>query len=83
MELKYFSWIREGVGKAEEALAKPSDVNTVADLLDFLCKTDEAYKAVLTERVFVRVAVNQVHVQHDHTLTDEDEVAIFPPVTGG
>lgn len=83
MELKYFSWIREGIGTAEETIAKPEHVNTVGSLLDHLCGTSDQHAAVLQERVFVRVAVNQTHVTHDHPVADNDEIAIFPPVTGG
>ena len=83
MNLKYFSWIREGVGTPEEHMPLPDDVETVTQLLDHLCGRDDGYAAVLTERAFVRVAVNQVHVRHDHPVTDTDEIAFFPPVTGG
>ena len=83
MDVKYFSWIREGIGKGEESISKPDTVATVGDFLDFLCSLDGSYANVLKERVFVRVAVNQVHVNHAHELSDSDEVALFPPVTGG
>ncbi len=83
MNIKYFSWIREGIGKGEESLDKPETINTVSDLLDHLCSLDGGYAEVLKERVFVRAAVNQVHVDHTHELADGDEVAFFPPVTGG
>lgn len=64
-------------------MPKPESVNTVADLLDHLCNLGDQYGTALKERVFVKVAVNQVHVDHDHPLGDTDEVALFPPVTGG
>ncbi len=83
MVIKYFSWIREGVGKNEEDLDLPANVATVGELLNYLCKISDEYARVLKERVFVRVAVNQTHVDHDHPVTNTDEVAIFPPVTGG
>lgn len=83
MEIKYFSWIREGIGTSEEQLSKPDTVATVSDLLDHLCALSEEHARVLGERVFVRVAVNQTHVAHDHMVADDDEIAIFPPVTGG
>lgn len=83
MVIKYFSWIREGVGKSEEVIDLPTYVATVSDLLDHLCSQSEEYARVLKERVFVRVALNQTHVDHDHPVTNTDEVAVFPPVTGG
>lgn len=83
MVIKYFSWIREGVGKNEEDMDLPADVATVRELLDHLCNRSDEHARVLKERVFVRVAVNQTHVDHDHPVTNVDEIAIFPPVTGG
>ena len=83
MIIKYFSWMREGVGTSEESFPLPAGVNTVSDLLDHLCEQSDGHARTLKERVFVRVAVNQTHVDHDHQLTDADEVAVFPPVTGG
>ncbi len=83
MDIKYFSWIREGVGSAGEQLSKPESVSTVHDLLDHLSGLSDEHARVLGERVFVRVAINQTHVTHDHIVADNDEVAIFPPVTGG
>lgn len=83
MEVKYFSWIREGVGASEEQIDLPNDVSTVSGLLDLLCARSDAHARVLSERVFVRVAVNQTHVSHEHAITAGDEIAIFPPVTGG
>lgn len=83
MIIKYFSWIREGVGKTEESLAKPSSVTTVSELLDHLSSISEQHSAALKERVFIKVAVNQVHAGHDAVIGDDDEIAIFPPVTGG
>lgn len=83
MNIKYFSWIRETVGKAEESLAKPETVVTVGDLLDHLCNIGDRHAEALKERVFIKVAVNQVHADHSACITDSDEIAIFPPVTGG
>lgn len=83
MQIKYFSWIRETVGKTEETFRKPEHIHTVSDLLEHLCAASDGHATALEERVFVKVAVNQVHVEHDSAVNDGDEIAIFPPVTGG
>jgi len=83
MNIKYFSWIREGIGKSDENLTKPDIVVSVKDLLDHLSTLSEQHATALRERVFVKVAVNQIHTDHDAPVNDSDEVAIFPPVTGG
>jgi len=83
MQLAYFAWIRERVGKSEESMQLPGGIATVSDLIDHLCSINDIYKAALGDKTLVRVAVNQTHVALDHPVTDADEVAFFPPVTGG
>jgi molybdopterin converting factor subunit 1 len=83
MIIKYFSSIRETIGKPEETLPHLEGVSTVSELLDHLCEQSEAYATALSERKFIRVAVNQVHVTHTHKISVGDEIAVFPPVTGG
>lgn len=83
MQLVYFAWVRERVGKASESMQLPGDVRTVNDLVDHLCSINDAYQAALANKQMIRIAVNQTHVQLDHPVTDADEVAFFPPVTGG
>lgn len=83
IELLYFAWVRERIGKDGEGLALPPGVGTVAALLDWLETRGEAYRTALHERERLRVAVNQVFAPFDAPVGAGDEVAIFPPVTGG
>lgn len=83
LQILYFSWIREAVGRDEETLAMPPDVTTVADLIDYLCRADTGYTTAFADRDRVRVAVNQTHVPLTHAVRAGDEIAFFPPVTGG
>lgn len=83
MQLVYFAWVRERIGKSEESMQLPGDIKTVSDLVDHLCSINDVYKAALGDKSVVRVAVNQTHVDMDQAVTDADEVAFFPPVTGG
>ena len=82
-QLLYFSWVREAIGKSEEAFSLPLGIVTVSDLIDHLTSQNDGYVRAFEKRDAIRVAVNQVHVKHDHTVTDGDEIAFFPPVTGG
>lgn len=83
MQLLYFAWVRERIGIGEETLSLPGDVTDVGGLLNWLATRGEQYADALGERGQIRVAVNQVYVQDDQVVSDDDEIAIFPPVTGG
>ncbi len=83
MKILYFAWLREKIGLSEESVEVPASVQTVADLLAWLEDRGDAYRQALSEKGVVRVAVDQEHVELDHPLTGHEEVALFPPVTGG
>jgi molybdopterin synthase sulfur carrier subunit len=82
-KLLYFAWVRQKIGKAEEDLALPDGVSDVNALIDHLVTLGEGYKAAFANRQSVRCAVNQEHTGFDTAITDKDEIAFFPPVTGG
>jgi sulfur-carrier protein len=83
VKLLYFAWLRARVGCAEEEVALPPQVQDVAGLLDWLQSRGGRYAEALRDLSIVRVAVNQDYVGREHPLREGDEVAIFPPVTGG
>ena len=83
MKLLYFAWLRSKIGIAEETVAPPATVATVGQLLDWLETRGPNYATALTERKVVKVAVNQDYVGPNHPVCAGDEVALFPPVTGG
>lgn len=83
MRILYFALLRERVGMAEESVTPPESVRTVADLLAWLRNRSDGHQAALANPALVRVAVNQDYAQPDHAVQAGDEVAIFPPVTGG
>lgn len=83
MKLLYFAWLRERVGRAEEDVAPPSSVTTVAALIDWLKGRGEGHAAAFADLRSIRVAVNQDYVDLSASVGASDEVAFFPPVTGG
>jgi molybdopterin synthase sulfur carrier subunit len=83
VKLLYFAWLRARVGQAEEELPLPAEVRDVAGLLHWLQRRGPRYAEALRDLSVVRVAVNQDYVGRDHPIRDGDEVALFPPMTGG
>ena len=83
MRLLYFAWLRTRIGMAEETVDPPAAVRTVAALVEWLKSRGPNFAEALKTQKLVRVAVNQAYVGYDHPLAPGDEVALFPPVTGG
>jgi sulfur-carrier protein len=83
LSVLYFAWLRERVGVAEETLFPPESVTTVADLVAYIAGLDQRHAAAFKDRSTVRCAVNQEFADPATILRPGDEVAFFPPVTGG
>ena len=83
MKLIYFAWVREKVGTAREELAPPAEIATVGQLIQWLAARGDNYAAAFDDAARVRVAVNQDYATMDQPVGADDEVAFFPPVTGG
>ncbi len=83
VRILYFAWLRERMGRGEERLALPPGVATVGELAAWLRERDDAGARAFAEIATVRAAVNQTFAQPSAAVQDGDEVAFFPPVTGG
>jgi len=79
----YFARIREAIGTSDEDINPPDSATTIHAILDWLSEQDEKYAAAFAPRERLRAAVNQSYVGLDDGFKDGDEIAIFPPVTGG
>lgn len=79
----YFAWLRERTGSAREEIALPDDIRTVSALVDFLAARSPGHALAFQNRKTVRTAVNQEFSDPSGAVHPGDEVAFFPPVTGG
>tara|TARA_B100000029_G_scaffold486897_1_gene541702 strand:- start:403 stop:660 length:258 start_codon:yes stop_codon:yes gene_type:complete len=84
MKIVYFAWVREKTGISEEILEKlPDNVKTVADLIEWQKLRGSGFTDAFSDPKVIRVAINQEYSSQDHPIQANDEVAFFPPVTGG
>jgi molybdopterin synthase sulfur carrier subunit len=83
MKVKYFAWVRERVGKAEETIEPPASVRTVDDLMAWLARRDERYAYAFERPRVIRAAIDHAHVKSDAAIAAAREIAFFPPMTGG
>ncbi|MEQ9606327.1 MAG: molybdopterin converting factor subunit 1 [Kiloniellaceae bacterium] len=83
MKLLYFAWLKTKTGMAEEDVTPPEGVATVGELLTWLEGRGANFADALSDRGAIRVAVNQSYAKPGDPVGPNDEVALFPPVTGG
>ncbi|HIF59655.1 MAG TPA: molybdopterin converting factor subunit 1 [Rhodospirillales bacterium] len=83
MKILYFAHFREKTNIAEETIDLPNDVTNVETLIDWLVERNDSFADAFVDREHVRVAVNQEHVEFDMPVKVDDEIAFFPPMTGG
>ena len=83
LKLVYFAWVRERVGKAEEEIALPASVATVAELMRWLSGRGEEYAHAFDNPKVIRTAIDKRHVQPQAAIAGAREIAFFPPMTGG
>ena len=83
LSVLYFARLREALGVAQEDIAPNPTLSTVAELLEHLRGRGGAWQEALASARLFRVAVNQEMADLATPVKDGDEVALFPPVTGG
>jgi sulfur-carrier protein len=83
VKVRYFAWVRERVGKAEEDIDPPAGVTTVADLVAWLARQGEGYAYAFENPKVIRSAIDKNHVRADARIAGASEIAFFPPMTGG
>lgn len=83
VQIRYFAWVREKVGRESEDVELPENIQTVADLVGWLKQRGPQYGEAFARPQVVRVALDKVHVKPTAVLGAVREIAFFPPVTGG
>jgi sulfur-carrier protein len=83
VQVLYFAWVRQKVGVSAEEVSPPPEVADVAGLVRWLSARSPGHAAAFANAGAIRAAVNQEFAAPDHRLSPGDEVAFFPPVTGG
>jgi molybdopterin converting factor subunit 1 len=83
VKILYFAWLRTKTGIAEEDVDPPPSVSDVAALVEWLKGRSDGHAAALADPRVVRVAVNQEFARPETPVAPGDEIALFPPVTGG
>jgi molybdopterin converting factor subunit 1 len=83
MRVLYFAWVRERTGTAEESVTPPPGVTTATALADWLATRSDGHAHALADRAKLRIAINQEQASFDDPIAANDEIAFFPPMTGG
>ena len=83
MKIMYFAWLKEHTGCSFEDMPIPDGVDTVGALIPHITCKSAGHKTALRNLDAVRVAVNRVYGDLATPISNGDEIAFFPPVTGG
>ena len=83
MKVLYFSWIKDKLGKSHEEIQIKDKINTINDLIILLKNTNETYKEVFEDTSSIKVSINMELARFEDSIHDNDEIAFFPPMTGG
>ncbi len=83
MRLIYFARVREAIGFDAENRELPSELQTVGDCVAWLAAQADNYASAFADPSRLRYALDQQLVWEETLLEGADELAIFPPVTGG
>ena len=82
MKILYFAWLKDKTGISQENIQN-KDIKDINLLLKLLSKKYPELKKFINNKNIIRIAVNMKYVTKNIKINDKDEIAIFPPVSGG
>ena len=83
MKILYFSWIKDKIGKTHEDIQIKDNIKTIDDLIKLLMNSDKNYEEVFKDTSSIKVSINMETADFKDQINNNDEVAFFPPMTGG
>ena len=83
IKILYFARIKESVNYSTEDVLLPSSVESISDLKEYLAQRGDVWADLFSTQQIIRAAINHELVDNIAPIHDGDEVAFFPPVTGG
>ena len=83
IKVLYFARIKEAVNYSTEDIDLPADISTVTALKNYLALRGDIWANLFNGKQVVRAAINHTLVDDLASINTGDEVAFFPPVTGG
>jgi len=83
MKIIYFSWLKEILGISEEKVMPPKNIKNIKDLIKWLGAKSTKHRKVFLKSKSIRCAINHQIVNKSSKIKDKDEIAFFPPFTGG
>jgi len=82
MKIKYFSWLKK-ITKIDEENISDINIKDIESLKNYLCEKYPELKKYIQQKDLIRIAVNLEYIQSNKKLKEIDEIAFFPPVSGG
>ena len=83
MKILYFSWIKDTIGKTSEEINVSGDIDTISKLISFLIQKNQNYKEAFSDLETIKCSINMETANINDKIKNDDEVAFFPPMTGG
>jgi molybdopterin synthase sulfur carrier subunit len=83
VKVRYFAWVRERVGVAEEDVDPPAGIATVGEFVAWLSQRGDGYAYAFENPKVIRAAIDKSHVHANARIAGAGEIAFFPPMTGG